>query len=184
MRTDQIVAVDDQKLLRMIKVDKQTFLVLYNQHFTRIYNYIYYRTFNQADAEELTSQTFLSALENIERFEYRDIPIVVWLYKIAANVVVDFYRRKGETVVWEETDNEPVNELSPETACLHNSEKEQLFYQLQTLPQMQQQALIMRYQHDLSYKEISEVMEKSEGAIKQLLHRGLNNLRERMADHE
>lgn len=184
MRTDQIVAVNEEELLRRIKLDRQTFLVLYDQHFTRIYNYIFYRTFNQADAEELTSQTFLSALENIERYEYRNIPIVVWLYKIAANVVVDFYRRKGETIMWEETDNLQVNELSPETTCLHNSEKEQLFYHLQTLPQMQQQALILRYHHDLSYKQISEVMEKSEGAIKQLLHRGLNNLRERMVDHE
>jgi len=184
MRTDQIVAVDEQELLRRIKVDKQAFLGLYDQHFTKIYNYIYYRTFNQADAEELTSQTFLSALENIERYEYRSIPIIVWLYKIAANVVVDFFRRKGEMAVWEETDNVQVNELSPESACLYNSEKEHLFSQIQTLPQMQQQALILRYQHDLSYKEISEVMEKSEGAIKQLLHRGLNNLRERMANHE
>lgn len=184
MRTEQTVAVNDEELLRKIKADKQVFLEVYDRYFTRIYNYIYYRTFNQADAEELTSQTFLAALENIDRFEYRNIPLVVWLYKIAANVVVDFYRHKGETVVWEETDNNQANELSPETACLHNSEKEQLFYQLKTLPQMQQQALILRYHHDLSYKEISEVMEKSEGAVKQLLYRGLNNLRERMAEHE
>ena len=184
MRTDQTLAVNEEELLRRIKADKQAFLVLYDQHFTRIYNYIFYRTFNQADAEELASQTFLSALENIERYEYRNIPLVVWLYKIAANVVADFYRRKGITEEWKETDNGQVNELSPETACLYNSEKEQLFYQLQTLPQMQQQALILRYQHDLSYKEISEVMEKSEGAVKQLLHRGLNNLRERMTEHE
>jgi len=187
MRTDQIVstnAAEEQELLRRIKLDKQSFLVLYNQHFTKIYNYVFYRTFNQADAEELTSQTFLSALENIERFEYRNIPLAVWLYKIAANVVADYYRRKGDTVEWEEAENGQVNALSPETVCLHNSEKEQLFQLLQTLPQMQQQALILRYRQELSYQEISEVMEKTEGSIKQLLHRGLKNLRERMAGHE
>ncbi|MGI6588776.1 MAG: RNA polymerase sigma factor [Peptococcia bacterium] len=186
MKSNQTAAVDEQKLLQRIKVDKQAFLVVYDQHFSQIYNYIFYRTFNQADAEELTSQTFLAALENIDRYEYRNIPILVWLYKIAANEVVDFYRRKRATLEceWKETDSLRDSESSPETVYLHKSEKEQLSSYLQTLAPRQQEALILRYRHDLSYKEISEIMEKTEGAIKQLLHRGLKNLRERMVDHE
>ncbi|MDD4146063.1 MAG: RNA polymerase sigma factor [Clostridia bacterium] len=186
MKSNQTAVVDEQELLQRVKVDKQAFLAIYDHHFSQIYNYIFYRTFNQADAEELTSQTFLAALENIDRYEYRNIPILVWLYKIAAHVVVDFYRRQGTTMEceWQETDSLQNNEFSPETAYLHNSEKEQLLRQLQMLPLLQQQALVLRYRHDLSYKEIAEIMEKTEGAIKQLLHRGLKNLRERMVDHE
>jgi RNA polymerase sigma-70 factor (ECF subfamily) len=186
MKSNQTAAVDEQELLQRIKLDKQAFLVVYDRHFLQIYNYIFYRTYNQADAEELTSQAFLAALENIDHYEYRNIPIVVWLYKIAANVVVDFYRQKGQAVEceWQETDSLPANESSPEAVYLHKAEKKQLFQQLQTLPLSQQEALILRYRHDLSYKEISEIMEKTEGAIKQLLHRGLKNLRERMVDHE
>lgn len=184
MKTEETAAVKEEELLQRIKADKQVFLELYDQHFTRIYNYIYYRTFNQADAEELTSQTFLAALENIDRFEYRNIPLVVWLYKIAANIVADFYRRKGITEELQVIERQETCEISAENAYLHNSEKEQLFYQLQTLPLSQQQALILRYQHGFTYKEISEIMDKSEGAIKQLLHRGLKNLRERMTVHE
>ena len=121
MKSNQTAAVDEQELLQRIKLDKQAFLVVYDRHFLQIYNYIFYRTFNQADAEELTSQTFLAALENIDCYEYRNIPILVWLYKIAAHVVVDFYRRQGAVVEceWQETDSLPANESSPEAVYLH-----------------------------------------------------------------
>ncbi len=184
MSAFQAAAVDEKELLKKIKGNKTAFLEIYDTYFLKIYNYIFYRTFNQADAEELTSQTFLSALENIERYEYRNIPLGVWLIKIASNAISDLYRKRGVTVDWEDPEKYESHEPSPETAVLLKVEKEQLLEELQALPAMQEQALVLRYLQDLSYKEISEIMDKTEGSVKQLLHRGLGNLRERMVDHE
>lgn len=180
----QSVAVDEKELLKRVKTNKTAFLEIYDTYFLKIYNYVFYRTFNQADAEELTSQTFLSALENIDRYEYRNVSLGAWLFKIASNAINDLYRKRGVTVDWEETENLRASEPSPELALLLKAEKEQLMQELQALPVLQEQALVLRYLHDLSYKEISEIMDKTEGSVKQLLHRGLGNLRERMVHHE
>ncbi|HHZ16847.1 MAG TPA: RNA polymerase sigma factor [Clostridia bacterium] len=177
-------AVDGRELVERIKRDKAAFLELYDTYFLKVYNYVFYRTFNQADAEELTSQTFLSALEHIDRYEYRNIPVGVWLFKIASNAVNDLYRKKGLTADWLETDSLRDENPLPETVVLLRVEKERLRKELQALPALQGQALILRYLYELSYQEISEIMDKSEGSVKQLLHRGLRNLRKRMVDHE
>lgn len=177
-------ATAEKDLIARIKVNKQAFLEIYDAHFRRIYDYAYYRTMSQTEAEEVTSQTFLAALESIQRFEYRDIPVAVWLYKIASNAIADLYRKRGQTVELDEQSAIAGTHSEPETVVIGNSEKEQLLVNLQVLDLVQQQAIILRYIQNLSYKEISEIMDKTEGAVKQLLHRGLTSLRERMVQHD
>lgn len=177
-------ALAEKDLVQRAKVDRQAFLELYDAYFKRIYNYAYYRTLNQADAEEITSQTFLAALESIQRFEYRNIPVAVWLYKIASNALADLYRKRGQTVELDEEAAVAGICAEPEAVAIGNSEKEQLLRNLKALPPVQQQAIILRYMQNLSYKEISQILDKSEGAVKQLLHRGLTSLRERMVRYE
>jgi len=184
MISSQVTMVDEKELIKRVKVNKMAFLEIYDTYFLKIYNYIFYRTFNQTDAEELTSQTFLAALENINRYEYRNIPLAVWLYKIASNAVKDFYRKKGSAVEVQETNSLADEGLSPEMVFLQKQEQEELLQQMRALPLLQGQALVLRYLQELSYKEISVIMDKTEGSVKQLLHRGLSNLRERMVDHE
>jgi RNA polymerase sigma-70 factor (ECF subfamily) len=174
------LATAEKDLIARVQSNKEDFLEIYETYFQRIYNYAYYRTQNQNDAEEITSQTFLKALEHIQDYEYRSIPVAVWLYKIASNALTDLYRKRGKTV--ELTEEHALKDAGcePEQVLLGKSEKEQLTYQLNNLPPLQQQALILRYMQDFSLKEIAEVMDKTEGAVKQLLHRGLTCLRERM----
>jgi RNA polymerase sigma-70 factor (ECF subfamily) len=179
-----ISATEEKDLIERVKRDKQAFLEIYDAHFQRIYNYAYQRTMNQDDAEEITSQTFLAALEKIQSFEYRNIPLAVWLYKIASHALVDLYRKRGRSVeLAEEFLPEGAAAYEPERVVVGRSEKEQLARQLKHLPHMQQQALVLRYNQNLSYKEIAQVMDKTEGAVKQLLHRGLTGLRERMVHY-
>lgn len=173
------LALAEKELLERIKSNKEHFLEIYDAYFRKIYDYAYYRTMNTSEAEEITSQTFLSALEKIGSFEYRDIPIGVWLYKIASNALVDLYRRNGRLVELPENYYDDSNP-EIEQIVLGRSEKEQLTQQLNHLPPLQQQAIVLRYYQDLSHKEIAQVMDKTEGAVKQLLHRGLTGLRERM----
>lgn len=176
--------VAEKELIEKAKVDKEAFLLIYDSYFRKIYNYAYYRTMDQNEAEEITSQTFLLALEGIGKYEYRGIPLGVWLYKIASNVLVDLFRKKNKTLILDESELEAAVEGQPENIIVNKDEKSELTQLLKTLPPLQQQAVILRYIQELSYKEISEVMEKSEGAVKQLLHRGLTALRERMVRYE
>jgi len=181
-------ATEEKDLIERVKRNKEAFLEIYDRHFQRIYNYAYHRTLNHADAEEITSQTFLAALEKIQGFEYRSIPLAIWLYKIASNAIADLYRKGGRTVEFTEGcparyPFEGAAATEPEAVVLGRSEKKQLADQLKNLPQLQQQALILRYIQNLSYKEIAQIMDKSEGSVKQLLHRGLTCLRERMVHY-
>lgn len=182
--TNAVTAEKD--LIERAKVNKQAFLEIYDAHFQKIYDYAYYRTMSRVEAEEITSQTFLAAIESIQRYEYRNIPVAVWLYKIASNAISDLYRKKGRTVELELNEHQiPADALyEPEKIAVENSEKKQLLESIRALPLLQQQAIILRYIQNLPYKDIAEILEKSEGAVKQLLHRGLTSLRERMVHHE
>lgn len=176
--------VAEKELIEKAKVDKEAFMQIYDSYFRKIYNYAYYRTMDQSEAEEITSQTFLLALESIGKFEYRGVPLGVWLYRIASNVLVDLFRKKNKTLVLDDNEFEAAIEGQPETILVSKDEKSELAQLLKKLPPPQQQAVILRYIQELSYKEISEIMDKSEGAVKQLLHRGLTTLRERMVRYE
>lgn len=174
------LATAEKDLIERVKSSKEDFMEIYETHFQRIYNYAYYRTMDSNEAEEITSQTFLAALENIQSFEYRNIPVAVWLFKIASNALTDLYRKKGKTVELTEDYASGDSSYEPEQVVMGRSEKEQLVQHLNNLPSSQQQALVLRYIQDLSHKEIAQIMDKTEGAVKQLLHRGLTCLRERM----
>ena len=174
----------EKKLVEQAKTNKAAFLELYDAHFKRIYQYAYYRTLNPTEAEEITSQTFLAALENIERYEHRGVPFAVWLYKIASSKLTNLNRKKEQTVVLEEAENIGDKASTPEEALLRKNEKEELIHNLKKLPASQQQAIVLRFLQDCTYREISEIMDKTEGSVKQLLHRGLKSLRERMMHHD
>jgi RNA polymerase sigma-70 factor (ECF subfamily) len=73
---------------------------------------------------------------------------------------------------------------TPEEAFLRKKEKEELMAYVKLLPAAQQQAIVLRYLQNCTYREISEIMDKTEGSVKQLLHRGLTSLRERMMNHD
>lgn len=177
-------ATAEKDLIERVKVNRQAFLEIYDAHFKRIYDYAYYRTMSQVEAEEVTSQTFLAAMESIRHFEYRSIPVVVWLYRIASNAITDLYRKRGQTVELHEHEATAGVHSEPEAVVVGNFEKEQLLENLQALPPLQQQAIVLRYIQNLAYKEIGAIMDKTEGAVKQLLHRGLTTLRERMVQHD
>lgn len=174
----------EQKLVEQAQTNKAAFLELYDAHFKRIYQYAYYRTLNRTEAEEITSQTFLAALENIERYEHRGVPFAVWLYKIASNKLNNLSRKKEKTVGLEEAEAIGDKASTPEEVFLRKNEKEELMRNLERLPALQQQAIVLRFLQDCTYREISEIMEKTEGSVKQLLYRGLTSLRERMMNHD
>jgi RNA polymerase sigma-70 factor, ECF subfamily len=170
----------ENELIKLAAEDPAAFGELYERHVKKIYNYIYYRTGNHHDAEDLTERVFQRALRHVHHYEDKGVPFSAWLYRIAHNLVANWHRdrsRKPEV---------PLDErllvsrsLShPESQAIAREEIEVLLKSVRHLPEDRQQLLILKFVERLSNAEIGEIMGRTEGAIKSLYHRTLNALRE------
>jgi RNA polymerase sigma-70 factor, ECF subfamily len=160
--------------------DDEAFSILYQENLKKIYNYIYYRTGNSHDAEDLTARVFQRALNHISKYKRTDVPFSAWLYRIAHNLVANWHRdnnRKKEVPLEEQTELRNRQEI-PEKDLEDRQEIEFLLKSIHRLSNDRQMVLILKYVEDLSNSEIGEIMRKSEGAIKSLYHRTLIELRE------
>lgn len=159
--------------------DNESFGMLYERYVRRIYNYIFYRTGNVNEAEDLTARVFQRSFRHIERYDDRGVPFSAWLYRIAHNLVANWYRdrsRKKE-VVLEENVQSNFHFDFPERALEKNQENEKLILALRKLPPERQQLIILKFVEGLSNAEIGVIMRRSEGAIKSLYHRTLDSVR-------
>lgn len=159
--------------------DGLAFAQLYEAYLGRVYRYVAYRVGCKEDAEDLTGQVFLRALESIGSYQWRGLPFSAWLFRIAHNLVVDHYRRRGRggAVSLEEVP-EPVG---PGGDPLVGLEMADVREALSHLTEAQRQALLLRLVAGLSVAETARAMGKSPGAIKALQHAGLAALRRRLA---
>jgi RNA polymerase sigma-70 factor (ECF subfamily) len=171
---------DDLALERSIQGDSEAFSILYERYVRRIYNYIYYRTGNQADAEDLTERVFYRALGNIRSYIMRGVPFSAWLYRIAHNLVANWYRDNSRNREVPLEDREmPINRaLHPEHEIIDYQEREKLLSAIRKLPEDRQQLIILKFVEHLSNNEVAVIMGRSEGAIKSLYHRTLLALRD------
>lgn len=160
--------------------DQEAFGMLYEHFVGRIYNYVYYRTGNTRDAEDLTARVFYRALRHIQNYTDRGLPFTAWLYRIAHNLVANWHRdnsRRREIPIEDVLLVRPHGE-HPENALLQNEEKDHLLDIIRSLPADRQQLLILKFVEHLSNAEIGEIMGRTEGAIKSLYHRTLLSLRD------
>ncbi len=171
---------DDEAIIRAAKGDSEAFSVLYQRYVRRIYNYIYYRTGNQHDAEDLTERVFFRALSHIHNYRNRGLPFSAWLYRIAHNLVANWYRdtkRRKEVPLEDHAYTISRGDL-PESELVKLQEVEQLMAALRRLPSDRQNLLILKFVERLSNEEIAQIMGRTEGAIKSLYHRTLLTLRD------
>lgn len=170
---------DEDALTRAAAGDPEAFGVLYDRYIGRIYNYIYYRTGNQHDAEDLTSRVFTRAMKHITNYQDRGVPFSAWLYRIAHNLVANWHRdnsRRQEINLDDAYRMGSDGEL-PEFALMRTEEERALLKIIQYLPEDRQQLLILKFVEHLSNAEIGNIMGRTEGAIKSLYHRTLLSLR-------
>lgn len=175
---------DEIKLINTARTDPVAFGQLYETYVDRIYNYIYYRTGNKNDAEDLTAKVFFKALNSIGSYRHMGLPFSAWLYRIAHNLVAN-YHRDGARIKEISLDNIPFSESDrkqelPETMMQKNMEVEALLNLISDLPRLRQDLIIMKFVDKLSNAEIGIILRKSEGAVKSLYHRTLLELRERI----
>lgn len=171
---------DKEVLVQASQGDQEAFGALYERYVGRIYNYIYYRTGNQHDAEDLTARVFYRAMRHIVNYQDRGLPFSAWLYRIAHNLVANWHRdnsRKKEIPLDETFAIKHFGD-HPETAVLKAEDQYALLGLIRTLPSDRQQLLILKFVDHLPNAEIGQIMGRTEGAIKSLYHRTLLALRE------
>ena len=175
---------DEKALIDAAKADPAAFDSLYERYVERIFNYIYYRTGNVKDAEDLTGKVFFKALDNIQGYKHMGLPFSAWLYRIAHNLVANYHRNraKKQEISLESIHTKELHQRSPrpETRVSQNQEVDDLLATIRDLAPNRQELLILKFVDRLSNKEIGKIMRKSEGAIKSLYHRTLIELREKM----
>ena len=170
---DEILAVEARD-------NREAFGVLYERHVRRIYNYVYYRTGNAADAEDLTSRTFFQAMNNLHRYQVQAVPFSAWLYRIAHNLVANWHRDTGRHRA-ASTDvllGIASDDAEPQDTAEIGEERRELHQAIRNLAADRQQLLLLKYSEELSNDEIATIMGRTEGAIKALLHRTVKGLRD------
>ena len=177
---------EDVVLARASQGDKDAFGELYERYTERIFNYVYYRTGNVHDAEDLTARVFQRAMNHIHNYTDRGVPFSAWLYRIAHNLVANWHRdrsRRQEIPI----DDLPVitsKEEHPEKSLVRTEDQEALLRLIRRLPAERQTLLILKFVEDLSNAEIGQIMGRSEGAVKSLYHRTLLALRDQLGDQQ
>jgi RNA polymerase sigma-70 factor (ECF subfamily) len=161
--------------------DRDALEELYLLHFDRIYGYLHMSVGNRADAEDLTTQTFLRMLESIGRFRWQSAPFSAWLFRIAHNLAMDHFRASKRWQPQEEVPEEPGSAApSADEEAMRSLGRESLFELIESLSPEQRQVLTLKFVFDFSNAGVAAVLGKSEGAIKSLQHRALASLQKRL----
>ncbi len=173
---------DEMELVRRAASEAEAFGELYNRHVTRIYNYIYYRTGDSQDAEDLTARVFQRALRHVGNFQDQGVPFSAWLYRIAHNLVANWHRDRSRRPVVPLEDHVADTGVitHPEALAMAEEQNRTLLRAVRKLPPDRQQLLILKFVERLPNAEIGQIMGRTEGAIKSLYHRTLNSLRDQI----
>ena len=168
--------------MEQAKQDPEAFGYLYDLHFDRIYAYIYRKTGDRQVAEDLTSDTFMKALAHLKGYQFTGQPLVAWLYRIASNVVTDYYRAHRVTASLDEGLQVPSTSTGPEDAALALDDQQAVARAIQTLSPDQQDVVLLRFSGGMRLREIALTIGKTEGAVKALMFRALGSLRAKLTE--
>ncbi|MBC8135413.1 MAG: RNA polymerase sigma factor [Fibrella sp.] len=186
----EITEPSDRTLVeRTVAGDRQAFAVLHKRYYARIYRLAIYRCRNTQDAEDVAAETFVKAIAHLPQFRFQGESLFPWLSRIATNLVHDQARRTAG-VSFLSLDGDTADQVrslleaipgtdSPDPHAMAERAETQTLVRaaVAALPGDQAEAILLRFGSDLPLKEISLALNRTEGAIKSLLHRALVNLR-------
>jgi RNA polymerase sigma-70 factor (ECF subfamily) len=185
----------DRGLVDRVKAgDSNAFSTLHRRYYARLYRFAYMRTNNAEDAADIASETFCRALQRIGGYEFRrSESLYPWLHQIASNLIIDQCRARPSGGVLS-LDAQLAQDLESFLNCLPDEsptahdllERKEVHASvaaaIEQLPADQARAVMFRFLADLSIRDIAREMDRSEGAIKSLLHRALQGLRDRLRE--
>ncbi|MBC7877737.1 MAG: RNA polymerase sigma factor [Anaerolineales bacterium] len=170
--------MDDIQLAQLSRTDSDAFAELYQRHVTRVYRYHMAHVGNVKDAEDLTSQTFIAALESIKSFRGTG-SFAAWIFGIAANKKAMFFRSSKPQVELDEALHISSPKLASDRLANQHLQLDSITRALKQLSSDRADAITLIFFGGLSNIEASRVMKKSEASVKMLVSRGLQDLRER-----
>jgi RNA polymerase sigma-70 factor, ECF subfamily len=174
--------MDEPALVRAAQTDAQAFAAIYDRYIQRVYRYCYYRTNNASEAEDLTAQIFLAALEALPRYR-QDGHFAAWLFSIARRKLADYYRH-SPPILLDEATLPPIHTdlaIDVETA----QRRERLLRLIRALAEEDRELIHLRYVAELSFAEMAKALQGNEEAVKKRLYRLLGRLKQELeADHE
>ncbi len=166
---------EDQVLVRRAQKDLSLFSELYQRYAQQVYRYLLVRVGNVDDAQDLTSQTFLVAMESLHKYRGEG-NFAAWLLGIARHKTVDQYRRRKPETALETAVTLPDAHDPPEELIDRKLEIEQVARKLQTIAPDRAEALSLRLFAGLEVAEIAQIMDRNEAAVRMLVFRGLRDL--------
>jgi RNA polymerase sigma-70 factor (ECF subfamily) len=183
VRKSEVELEEERLLVEAAQRDRSAFQELYDRYFDHIYSYVYYHCGSREQAEDITAATFQRALEDLPNFRWRGVPYSAWLYRVASNLLSRDRRRPG----WLELKvDAPItsSEPEPDLAWLEKEEAGRLHDAIRALPPDQRQAILLRFFAGMRNREVGRVMNRSEGAVKLLVFRGVSHLRKAMSEEQ
>jgi len=173
-----MMSIEKDIVSRAIKGDGEAFAQLYERYFDGIYRYVYVRLGDQSEAEDLTQEVFVKALEAIGHYKQRNLPFAPWLFRIAHNQVIDYFRKQGKMEkVPLEDDITLVSSSNPALAAERELEIEELINNVEKLSPAQREVISLRFGAELSVAEAAKVLGKNEGTVKALQYNGVMALK-------
>ena len=177
----------EKELIQRAKNNTDAFAELYKEYYDRIFGYVLKRTADIIITQDITSEVFIKALENIKYFHWKGISFSNWLYQIANHEIINGHRKaKQSLILFEELKHVPLElEKSLEAETIEAEEQLKQHQQflaihksIADLPVKDQEVIVLRFFEKKQVKEIGEILGKREGTIRSLIHRGLKKLKE------
>ncbi len=187
VRLDKAKEAEERRLVEAAQRDPVCFADLYESYFELVYVYVARRVRNRAETEDLTAEVFRKALANLPRFKWTGAPFAAWLFRIASNMIADRAKRAAR-----EGSAEPSFTVglvprgqsgaprAQQTELEDCERRAQLFHLVDELAEDQRRVVVMRFAEEKSIGEIARELGRSEGAVKQLQFRALENLRKKI----
>lgn len=177
---------DPKDLMQLAKNgDTEAFGRLYELYFTPIYRYVYLRTKNKEEAEDLTQSVFIKVFKSIGGFREQNKQPLAYFFTVARNTVIDHWRKKKEIL----TDKSPEilsaeSYENPQNMLDQKSTAQAIYKAVENLTDEQQEVVILKFINDLTTAEIAKILEKKEDAVRQLQCRALKILKQYFKEHE
>jgi RNA polymerase sigma-70 factor (ECF subfamily) len=181
----QLSLTDEASLVKQAQAgDSEAFAVLYRAYIQAIYRFVLLRVSNPALAEDLTAEVFMKAVNGLPKYSYRGLPFGAWLFRIARDRVVDYYRQTARRPI-AELDERLASDLpDPGRAAEQAEILASLADAISQLTEEQREVIQFRFMEDWSLDDTARMMNKSVNAIKALQHRALNTLNRLLRGNE
>ena len=172
----------EQEIIEAAKKDLLHFKKLYNKYYEQIFRYVYQRMDDKDTAHDVTTQVFLKSMNNLNKFKYKGEPFSAWLFRIASNEVIQFYKdKKSERTVQIQTDY--IQDIVANESELRREQLSIVIEEIAELPAKELELIELRYFEKRPFKEISQILNITESNAKVRIHRIVAKLKQALKNN-